>query len=74
MRPVRLAQPDTGLLLEVLLLSEGFVHAKVLSNRTCQLWAVMTNQVCVHVVVICYCFSFHCPVCSKQSYHLTCVV
>jgi len=55
-RPVRLAQPDTGLLLEVLLLSEGFVHAKMLSNRTCQLWAVMNNQVCV--VVICIALAF----------------
>ena len=51
MRPVKLVIPDTSQLIDVLLLSEGFVHAKVLSNKTCQLWSMMTNQVCLCVCV-----------------------
>ena len=45
LRPVRAIVPDTMVLVDILLLSEGFVHSVVLAKKVSQLWNMLRSRV-----------------------------
>ena len=45
LRPVRVIVPDTVVLADVLLLSEGFLHSIALAKKMSLLWNMLKSQV-----------------------------